>query len=100
MVSSPTPDLVVARDSWRPGLSLFAVHAALRMDVTFPTSAGPVASVAGGLGTADGLRAQIEAFERGEREARDPWMLLVASTVVDPDRGQKASRSRTTGRVT
>ena len=86
MVSSPTPDLVAARDTWRPGLSLFAVHAALKEDITFPTSTGPVASVAGGLGTAGGLRAQLEAFERGEPDARDPWMLLVASTVVDPDR--------------
>jgi len=86
MVSSPTPDLVAARDTWRPGLSLFAVHAALTKDISFPTSAGPVASVAGGLGTAGGLRAQVEAFERGEPDARDPWMLLVASTVVDPDR--------------
>ena len=86
MVSSPTPDLVAARDTWRPGLSLFAVHAALKKDITFPTSGGPVLSTAGGLGTADGLRAQMEAFERGEPDARDPWMLLVASTVVDPDR--------------
>lgn len=86
MVSEPTPDLESARDSWRPGLSLFAVHAALRRDVTFPTAAGPVPSVAAGLGTAGGLAGQMEAFERGEPDARDPWMLLVASTVVDPDR--------------
>jgi phytoene dehydrogenase-like protein len=45
-----------------------------------------VLSTAGGLGSADGLRAQLEAFERGEPDARDPWLLLVASTVVDPDR--------------
>ena len=86
MVSSPTPDLVAARDTWRPGLSLFAVHAALKKDITFPTAGGRVLSTAGGLGTADGLRAQLEAFERGEPDAHDPWMLLVASTVVDPDR--------------
>jgi len=42
--------------------------------------------VAAGLGTAGGLAGQMEAFERGEPDARDPWMLLVASTVVDPDR--------------
>jgi phytoene dehydrogenase-like protein len=45
-----------------------------------------VVSTAGGLGTAAGLRAQLDAFERGEPDARDPWLLLVASTVVDPDR--------------
>ena len=42
--------------------------------------------MAGGLGTADGLAAGLDAFRRGEPDARDPWMLLVASTVVDPDR--------------
>ena len=86
LTSEPTPDLVEARDTWQPGLSLFAVHAALTSDITFPTRNGPVPSTAGGLGTAAGLRAQMEAFERGEPDARDPWMLLVASTVVDPDR--------------
>jgi phytoene dehydrogenase-like protein len=86
LTSEPPPDLVEARDTWRPGLSLFAVHAALKSDITFPTTNGPVLSTAGGLGSADGLRAQMEAFERGEPDARDPWMLLVASTVVDPDR--------------
>ena len=86
LTSEPPADLVAARDTWRPGLSLFAVHASLKKDITFPTAAGPVLSTAGGLGTADGLRAQMEAFERGEPDAHDPWLLLVASTVVDPDR--------------
>jgi phytoene dehydrogenase-like protein len=87
MLTSEAPaDLTQARDTWQPGLSLFAVHASLRTDITFPTSAGPVRSTAGGLGTAEGLRAQLEAFQRGEPDARDPWLLLVASTVVDPDR--------------
>ena len=86
LTSEPPVDLVEARDTWRPGLSLFAVHASLRTDITFPTAAGPVLSTAGGLGTADGLRAQLEAFQRGEPDARDPWLLLVASTVADPDR--------------
>jgi phytoene dehydrogenase-like protein len=86
LTSEPTPDLIEARDTWQPGLSLFAVHAALRSDIAFPTAKGPVFSTAGGLGTASGLRAQLEAFERGQPDARDPWLLLVASTVVDPDR--------------
>jgi phytoene dehydrogenase-like protein len=86
VTGEPSADLVEARDTWEPGLSLFAVHAALKKDVTFPTAAGPVLSTAGGLGTAVGLRAQLEAFESGDPDARDPWMLLVASTVVDPDR--------------
>ena len=86
LTSEPPADLAEARDTWRPGLSLFAVHAALRSDIAFPTAGGPVPSTAGGLGTADGLRAQLEAFDRDEPDATDPWMLLVASTVVDPDR--------------
>jgi phytoene dehydrogenase-like protein len=86
LTSEPPADLVEARDTWRPGLSLFAVHASLKRDFAFPTPAGPVLSTAGGLGSADGLRAQLEAFERGEPDARDPWLLLVASTIVDPDR--------------
>lgn len=86
LTSEPPADLVEARDTWRPGLSLFAVHASLKKDITFPTPAGRVLSTAGGLGTADGLRAQLEVFEAGEPDARDPWLLLVASTVVDPDR--------------
>jgi phytoene dehydrogenase-like protein len=86
LTSAPPVDLVEARDTWRPGLSVFAVHAALRSDIRFPTPGGPVLSTAGGIGSADGLRAQMEAFDRGEPDSRDPWMLLVASTVVDPDR--------------
>jgi phytoene dehydrogenase-like protein len=86
LMSEPPADLVEARDTWRPGLSVFAVHAALRADITFPTPAGAVRSTAGGIGSAGGLRAQMEAFDGGEPDARDPWMLLVASTVVDPHR--------------
>jgi phytoene dehydrogenase-like protein len=88
LTSEPPADLVEARDTWQPGLSLFAVHAALRSDITFPTASGPVLSTAGGLGTAEGLRAQLDAFPRGEPDARDPWLLLVASTVVDPQRAR------------
>lgn len=86
LVDDHAPDLAEASTTWRPGLSLFAVHAALRRDVTFPTASGPVTSVAGGLGSAAGLAAQLEAFDQGEPDARDPWLLVVASTVVDPAR--------------
>lgn len=79
-------DLVEARDRWRPGLSVFAVHAALRGNLSFPTHAGPVASVAAGLGTPEGLARQIDAFHRGEADAVDPWLLVVNQSVVDPSR--------------
>ena len=83
----PTPeDLAEARDRWRPGLSVFAVRAALRGNLGFPSPDGPVESVAAGLGTTDGMVAQIDAFARGETDARDPWLLVVNQTVVDPTR--------------
>lgn len=79
------PDLVRARDSWQPGLSVFAVHAALRDDLEFG-SAAPVRSTAAGFGTTDGMVAQIDALHRGEADARDPWLLVVDQTVADPSR--------------
>ena len=82
----PPGDLVTARDSWRPGLSVFAVHAALRGDLSFRGADGPVAAVAAGLGTADGVVAQLDALYAGEADARDPWLLVVDQTVVDPGR--------------
>jgi phytoene dehydrogenase-like protein len=82
----PPPDLVQARESWRPGLSVFAVHAALSSDLAFPSTAGPVPAVAAGLGTTHGMVAQVDAFHRGEPDARDPWLLVVDQTVVDPGR--------------
>jgi phytoene dehydrogenase-like protein len=84
--AEPPDDLVAARDQWRPGLSVFAVHAALRGDLAFPTRSGPVASVAAGLGTPEGLARQIDAFHRGETDAADPWLLVVNQSVVDPTR--------------
>ena len=46
--AEPPADLVRARDTWRPGLSVFAVHAALRADLAF----GPTASAARGRASA------------------------------------------------
>jgi phytoene dehydrogenase-like protein len=77
-------DLVRARDSWRPGLSVFAVHAALKDDLRFG-SAG-VRSTAAGLGTAAGFAAQVDAHERGAWSVDDAWLLVVDQTVVDPSR--------------
>jgi phytoene dehydrogenase-like protein len=78
--------VAAAAEAWRPGLSLFAVHLVTRGQLSYPTPTGPVASVAGGIGSLEGLLAQYQAFERGEADARDPWLLVVCSTVVDPDR--------------
>lgn len=79
-------DLVDARDRWRPGLSVFAVHAALRRDLEYPSAGGPLRSPAAGLGTSDGMVAQIDAHHRGETDARDPWLLVVGQSAVDPSR--------------
>ena len=84
----PPADLVLARDSWRPGLSVFAVHAALRGDLSFG-SAG-LRSAAAGFGSAAGFAAQIDAHHRGESDATDPWLLVVNQTVVDPGRAPDA----------
>jgi phytoene dehydrogenase-like protein len=84
--TTPPEDLVEARDRWQPGLSVFAVHAALRRDLEYATRSGPVRSPAAGLGTTAGMAHQIDAHHRGEPDARDPWLLVVNQTVVDPDR--------------
>lgn len=82
----PPEDLQRARDTWRPGLSVFAVHAALSADLAFHSHGGPVAAVAAGLGTTHGMVAQVDALRRGEPDARDPWLLVVDQTVVDRSR--------------
>lgn len=84
-VATP-PDLADARDRWRPGLSVFAVHAALRADLRYPTSTGPLTAAAAGLGGTEGMVRQIDAHHRGEADAVDPWLLVVGQTAVDPGR--------------
>jgi phytoene dehydrogenase-like protein len=78
--------VAAAAAAWRPGLSLFAVHLVTSGQLAYPTDSGPVGSVAGGIGSLDGLLAQYEAFDNGVPDARDPWLLVVCSTLVDPDR--------------
>ena len=87
------PSAMIERASaqWRPGLSVFAVHFALRTHVTYQTSKGPITSVAGGLGTPEGLLRQVDAALDGRLDADDPWLLLVDSTVVDPGRAPGAT---------
>ena len=47
-------------------------------------------SAAGGLGTPDGLRRQVNAALEDRVEADDPWLLMVDSTAVDPGRAPGA----------
>jgi phytoene dehydrogenase-like protein len=82
--AAPSTDLVAARDSWRPGLSVLAVHAALRADLAFGASG--IASTAAGYGTSDGMVRHVDRHNAGELEVDDPWLLVVNQTVADPDR--------------
>jgi phytoene dehydrogenase-like protein len=84
--AEPPAELRSAAETWSPGLTLFAVHLATDRDLAYDTAKGPVAAVAGGIGSARGLYAQLDAHARGETYAEDPWVLIVNSTVVDPDR--------------
>ena len=77
-------DLQRARASWRPGLSVFAVHAALRDDPAYGDAG--VRSAAAALGSSEGFVAQVDAHHRGEPDARDPWLLVVTQTVADRSR--------------
>ncbi len=81
---APTADLDRARATWRPGLSVLAVHAALRDDLRFGPDGLP--SAAAGLGTADGIVRHLDRFAAGEWDAEDPWLLVVNQTAVDPTR--------------
>jgi phytoene dehydrogenase-like protein len=81
---APTADLADARDAWQPGLSVLAVHAALRDDLRFGPDAIP--SAAAGLGTTEGVVRQLDRLAAGEWDADDPWLLVVNQTSVDPTR--------------
>ncbi|GAA1477075.1 NAD(P)/FAD-dependent oxidoreductase [Nocardioides aestuarii] len=77
-------DVLEARDSWRPGLSVLAVHAALSGELAFGTDG--VASAAAGLGTTTGMARHLDRCAAGEVDADDPWLLVVNQTVVDRSR--------------
>ncbi len=93
VTGEPAPaDLAEARERWRPGLSVFAVHAALRGNLSFPTRTGAViSSAAAGLGSTAGVDRQLRAFARGEADAQDPWLLVVNQTAVDPSRAPEGA---------
>ena len=84
--AEPLAELRAAAQTWRPGLTLFAVHLATDANLAYETPKGPLPSVAGGIGSQAGLHAQLDAFALGETDAADPWVLVVCSTTVDPDR--------------
>lgn len=75
-----------AAHAWRPGLSLFAVHVALRTDIRYRTGEGIVAAAAGGLGSPAGTSRQVTNVSNGIAERDDPWLLMMSQTVVDHGR--------------
>ncbi len=83
-------ELGAAARAWRPGLALFAVHAALKRDVTYSSPSGaPMRSTAGALGSPEGILRQTEGcLVTGQPALEDPFMLMVSSTVVDPQRAR------------
>lgn len=85
-LESPTPDLLEAQRRWRPGLSVFAVHFALKEHPRYCYGGAVHPSVAAGLGSPQGLQRQVKAALEGRLDASDPWLLLVDSTAVDPTR--------------
>lgn len=91
--SLDVPSAMVGRASaqWRAGLSVFAVHFALRDHVTYRSASGPITAVAGGLGTPEGLQRQMAAALDGRVDLASPWLLMVDSTVVDPSRAPGAT---------
>ena len=80
------PDLAEATRTWRSGLNVFAVHAALRRDLTFTDRGSTFTAAAAGYGTTEGFAAQLDAHYRGETSGSDPWLLVVNQTAVDPGR--------------
>lgn len=87
-------DYLEAVDGWDPGLTLFAVHLALPQTPRTITPHGSLEAVATAMGTPDGLRRQLDAFDRGQPDTSDPWLLAVCSSAVD------ASRVPTSGGAT
>jgi phytoene dehydrogenase-like protein len=87
------PDRFTRRlEAWRPGITLFAVHLALSKIPRFAAETGGwIESTAGAFGSADGLIAQIDAHDEGRTYDADPWILVVNSCVVDPDRAPAGS---------
>lgn len=82
-------DFTARMERWKPGLTLFAVHLALRSVPQFVVEGGFRASVAGALGTSEGLIDQVEAHAAGETFPADPWILVVNSCEVDPERAPR-----------
>jgi phytoene dehydrogenase-like protein len=79
-------DFRSAMAEWRSGLTLFALHVALRRVPSFSVEGGVLMAAAGAYGSPAGLVEQIGAHEERRTYDRDPWILVVNSSAVDPGR--------------
>jgi phytoene dehydrogenase-like protein len=86
MLSTASAVADEAARCWRPGIPLFAVHFALGADARYRSESGTVTSAAGGLGSPEGLLRQVAGVSSGHLETEDPWLLMMSSTAVDPQR--------------
>ena len=84
--AQPPADLVRATETWRSGLNVFAIHAALRGNLTFVHRGTAITSAAAGYGSTEGFLRQVDAHDRGEADGTDPWLLVVNQTAVDTSR--------------
>ena len=79
-------EVVTSASRWRAGLTLFAVHLALRVTARFKIGSEASPAVAGAMGTSVGLAEQIAQHDAGRVYPDDPWILVVNPCVVDPGR--------------
>lgn len=76
-----------ALSRWRAGLTMFVSHYALAEAPRYRTHDGDTSAVAMGvLDSIDALHAQLAAFRRGQVHTDRPYLLCVASSVVDGTR--------------
>lgn len=74
-------------ENWKPGVTLFAAHYAVKEPPRYETEEGPQESVAMGTASSvDNLLDLTEAFHRGELYLEDPFILSLSTTVADESR--------------
>ncbi|MDA8343927.1 MAG: NAD(P)/FAD-dependent oxidoreductase [Thermaerobacter sp.] len=72
---------------WRAGLTMFVAHYALEKAPSYRILGGETSAVAmGRLSSETSLLRQLGAFRVGETTQRDPFLLAINSSLVDPQR--------------
>lgn len=72
---------------WRTGVTMFVTHYALDAPPLYRLEQGPTPAVACGIvESTDELLDALAAFRRGEAWTRNPPLLVISSSVVDPSR--------------